>query len=45
MEEEVVLTVHDVRYISSQFWPMPASLMLGCIAKAEGNIEVNHEQW
>ena len=30
--EEVGLTVHDIRYVASQPWPFPASLMLGFTA-------------
>jgi NAD+ diphosphatase len=28
--------VHDVRYVASQPWPFPSSLMVGCIAQAGG---------
>ncbi|ELT92026.1 hypothetical protein CAPTEDRAFT_34883, partial [Capitella teleta] len=41
VEEEVGLRVHDVSYLSSQFWPMPASLMLGCLATADGELSVD----
>jgi NAD+ diphosphatase len=34
--EEVGLQVTDVRYVGSQPWPFPQSLMLGFIARAEG---------
>jgi NAD+ diphosphatase len=34
--EESGLTVFDVRYLGSQPWPFPASLMLGFTARAEG---------
>jgi NAD+ diphosphatase len=34
--EEVGLTVTDVRYVSSQPWPFPQSLMLGFVARAVG---------
>ena len=33
--EEVGLTVTDVRYVGSQPWPFPQSLMLGFVARAE----------
>jgi NAD+ diphosphatase len=32
--EEVGVTVDEVRYQASQPWPFPASLMLGCTARA-----------
>jgi NAD+ diphosphatase len=34
--EEVGLRVTDVRYVTSQPWPFPQSLMLGFVARAEG---------
>lgn len=34
--EEVGLRVTDVRYVGSQPWPFPQSLMLGFVARAEG---------
>jgi NAD+ diphosphatase len=34
--EEAGLEVRDVRYIASQPWPFPSSLMLGCFAEAIG---------
>lgn len=33
--EEVGLTVTDVRYVGSQPWPFPQSLMLGFVARAQ----------
>ncbi|MGY1713865.1 NAD(+) diphosphatase [Geodermatophilus sp. SYSU D01106] len=38
--EEVGLTVTDVRYVSSQPWPFPQSLMLGFVARAVGDLEL-----
>ncbi|MPQ99851.1 NAD(+) diphosphatase [Modestobacter sp. I12A-02628] len=35
--EEVGLRVTDVRYVSSQPWPFPQSLMLGFTARVEGD--------
>jgi NAD+ diphosphatase len=35
--EEVGLRVTDVRYVGSQPWPFPQSLMLGFVARAEGD--------
>lgn len=34
--EEVGLTVTDIRYVASQPWPFPQSLMLGFVARADG---------
>ena len=34
--EEVGLRVTDVRYVGSQPWPFPQSLMLGFVARADG---------
>jgi NAD+ diphosphatase len=34
--EEVGLQVTDIRYVASQPWPFPQSLMLGFVARAEG---------
>jgi NAD+ diphosphatase len=34
--EEVGLQVTDIRYVGSQPWPFPQSLMLGFVARAEG---------
>jgi NAD+ diphosphatase len=33
--EEAGVTVRDVRYVSSQPWPFPSQLMLGCLAFAD----------
>jgi NAD+ diphosphatase len=35
--EEVGLVVTDIRYVSSQPWPFPQSLMLGFTARVEGD--------
>ena len=35
VEEEAGLSVGGVRYLSSQPWPFPSSLMIGCLARAE----------
>lgn len=32
--EEAGITVTDVRYVASQPWPFPSSLMIGCTARA-----------
>lgn len=34
--EEAGLRVRNVRYVASQPWPFPSSLMLGCHAEADG---------
>jgi NAD+ diphosphatase len=42
--EETALRVTAARYVSSQPWPFPRSLMLGYVARAEGDISpVDHE--
>ena len=33
--EEAGVKVRDVRYVASQPWPYPSSLMIGCVATAE----------
>lgn len=33
--EEAGITVHSVRYVMSQPWPFPSSLMIACIAQAD----------
>ena len=38
--EEVGLTVTDIRYVGSQPWPFPQSLMLGFVARAESGHEL-----
>src|SRR5262249_29067940 len=35
VQEEAGITVSEVRYFASQPWPFPASLMIGCLARAE----------
>ncbi len=35
--EEAGVIVGDVRYVASQPWPFPSSLMIACIAQAEGD--------
>ena len=41
VREEVGITVSDIRYMGSQPWPMPQSLMLGFFARAEGSQELS----
>ncbi|KAB2343423.1 NAD(+) diphosphatase [Actinomadura rudentiformis] len=40
VREEVGLSVRDVRYLGSQPWPLPQSLMLGFFARADGDLEL-----
>jgi NAD+ diphosphatase len=43
--EEVGITVTDVRYVSSQPWPFPQSLMLGFVARAtEHELRIDHDE-
>ena len=35
LHEEAGIAVRDVRYVASQPWPFPSSLMIGCTAKAD----------
>ncbi len=40
--EEAGLEVRDVRYVASQPWPFPSSLMLGCFAQAlDGDLVID----
>jgi len=40
VHEETAITVGEVRYVGSQPWPMPHSLMLGFRAQAAGSLEI-----
>jgi NAD+ diphosphatase len=40
VHEETAITVGEVRYVGSQPWPMPHSLMLGFRASATGSLEI-----
>ena len=40
VREEVGIAVDDLRYLGSQPWPMPQSLMLGFAAQAAGNLDL-----
>jgi NAD+ diphosphatase len=43
--EEVGITVTDVRYVSSQPWPFPQSLMLGFVARAvDLELRIDHDE-
>jgi NAD+ diphosphatase len=43
--EEVGVTVGAVRYVKSQPWPFPSSLMIGCLAEAESSeLTVDHNE-
>jgi len=37
LHEEAGISVTDIRYLASQPWPFPSSLMIGCIASATGD--------
>jgi NAD+ diphosphatase len=39
--EEVGLRVTDIRYVASQPWPFPSSLMLGYTARVDGSAELH----
>ncbi|GAA0585067.1 NAD(+) diphosphatase [Actinomadura livida] len=41
VKEEVGVPVRDVRYLGSQPWPLPQSLMLGFTAKADGGVPLS----
>lgn len=50
--EEVGVRVHDIRYVASQPWPFPASLMLGFTARLDGDpsieldpVEIAEADW
>ncbi|WP_199486783.1 NAD(+) diphosphatase [Actinomadura logoneensis] len=52
VREEVGLTVRDVRYLGSQPWPLPQSLMVGFSAVADGSeplvpdpVEIRDAAW
>lgn len=51
LQEEVSLGVTSVRYHTSQPWPFPSSLMLGCYAQASSKDfradgqEIEHARW
>jgi NAD+ diphosphatase len=43
--EEAGIDVTDVRYIASQPWPFPSSLMIGCTARATGDrLTIDHDE-
>ena len=42
--EESGLRVTAVRYVGSQPWPFPRSLMLGFVARAEGEVQVDGDE-
>lgn len=49
--EEAGVRAHNVRYVMSQPWPFPSSLMIGCLADAEDDRltidtnELEHAMW
>ena len=38
LHEEAGIATHSVRYVASQPWPFPSSLMIACIATAESDV-------
>ncbi len=42
--EEVRMAVTDIRYVTSQPWPLPQSLMLGFTARAAGDLRLQVDQ-
>ena len=45
LNEEAGIVVRDVRYLASQPWPFPSSLMIGAIATADdGRLTVDHAE-
>ncbi|MGK2740987.1 NAD(+) diphosphatase [Tepidicaulis sp. LMO-SS28] len=51
LDEEAKIAVKSVRYHSTQPWPFPSSLMIGCIAEAESEdfeidgVELSSGKW
>jgi NAD+ diphosphatase len=49
--EEAGVRIGAVRYVASQYWPFPSSLMIGCIADADGRetkpdgVEILETRW
>jgi NAD+ diphosphatase len=41
VQEEVGVAVQDIRYLASQPWPFPASLMLGFMARLDGDPDIS----
>jgi NAD+ diphosphatase len=37
IDEEVSVAVTDIRYVASQPWPFPASIMLGFVCRVDGD--------
>ena len=51
IHEEAGVRVHSVRYVMSQPWPFPSSLMIACVAQAQDDAlridetEIEHAFW
>ena len=51
VDEEVSVKIGDVKYLASQPWPFPASLMVGCHCQALGTeikidpVEIEQARW
>jgi NAD+ diphosphatase len=49
--EEAGVRVGAVRYVASQYWPFPCSLMIGCLAETESRdtkpdgVEILETRW
>jgi NAD+ diphosphatase len=45
LDEEAGIAVTDIRYVASQPWPFPSSLMIGCTARAAGDrLTIDHDE-
>lgn len=51
LKEEAGITAHSVRYVASQPWPFPSSLMIACVARTDDMTltldtnELEHAMW
>ena len=45
LKEEAGITARNIRYVASQPWPFPGSLMIACLAESLGNeLILDHEE-
>ena len=45
LHEEAGIAVTDIRYVASQPWPFPSSLMIGCTARATDDaLTIDHDE-
>jgi NAD+ diphosphatase len=43
--EEVGLEIHNIKYITSQHWPFPNSILMGFIAEYKaGELNIDHKE-